>query len=428
VLAAGLIATTLVHGLSARAEPSGTQTAAEIRQLRARIEAQAKELDAQRRLLDSNLRRLEELESRLGTQTPTASRDRRTGTNGAILDQRGAGHGAPAAGGQTAQDTPAGQVGQPSTGETERRPPEVAVIAEQGGVLTPLGSLTLEPKFDYTKSTSNRLTFRGISVVEGFLIGIIEATDADRDSMSASMNARLGVTNRLEIEAEVPYVYRNDRTTSTVTGAAGPFNLTDRVDSHGLGDVEVAGHYQINSGTGGWPFFIANMRYKSTTGRGPFDVDRDSFGVPTELATGSGFHSIEPSLTVLYPTDPAVLFATVGYAWSIGRDVNTRVGSNLIGHVDPGDAIRLSYGLGLAVNERLSLSLGYAHDIIGRTETEVDDSMVVSNSLTSGRLLFGAAYRFTDRISVVLSTEIGATEDAPDARILLRVPIRFDVF
>jgi len=36
--------------------------------------------------------------------------------------------------------------------------------------------------------------------------------------------------------------------------------------------VEVGAHYQINHGQDGWPYFIGNLRYKSNTGKGPFEV------------------------------------------------------------------------------------------------------------------------------------------------------------
>src|SRR3546814_7397357 len=94
------------------------------------------------------------------------------------------------------------------------------------------------------------------------------------------------------------------------------------VDGDGIGDVELALHYQINSGLDDWPIFIGNLRYKSPSGEGPFDVDRDANGLESELATGSGFHGIEPSVTILYPNDPAVFFANFGYFFHLPEDVD----------------------------------------------------------------------------------------------------------
>src|SRR3546814_11457716 len=100
--------------------------------------------------------------------------------------------------------------------------------------------------------------------------------------------------------------------------------LTQEVDGDGIGDVELALHYQINSGLDDWPIFIGNLRYKSPSGEGPFDVDRDANGLESELATGSGFHGIEPSVTILSPNDPAVFFA------NFGRSEERRVGKECV--------------------------------------------------------------------------------------------------
>lgn len=312
--------------------------------------------------------------------------------------------------------------------EEFRRPPPIEAIPEIGGVLTPRGVLQVEPSIEYVNSNVNRFTFRGIEVVEAVLLGVIEAEDADRDVVRGEATLRYGLTNRLEVEAAVPYVYRNDRVTTLVdpAGTETPRSVTNEVDGSGLGDVEFAGHYQINQGLNDWPFFVGNMRVKTTTGEGPFDIDRDATGVPTELATGSGFWSLEPSLTVIYPTDPAVLFANVGYTFNLPEDINQDVGGAFIGNVDPGDTFSFSFGLGLGLNERTSLTLGYQHDFIDGTTTEIDGEEFESNSLDVGSLLFGASYRVTDSIRANLNTRVGVTEDAPDVRLTLRVPISFD--
>ena len=314
--------------------------------------------------------------------------------------------------------------------EERQRPPEVQAIPELGGVLTPRGVLQVEPSVEYTNSNVNRFTFRGIEVVEAVLLGVIEAEDADRDSIRAAGTFRYGVTDRLELEAVIPFVYRNDRITTLIdpSGTEAAPSITDELNGTGLGDIEFAGHYQINDGQDGWPFFVGNLRVKTTTGEGPFDIDRDFFGIPEELATGSGFWSIEPSITVIYPTDPAVLFANAGYTWNISENVDTQIGENRITDVDPGDTVGLSFGMGVSLNDRLSFTLGYQHDFIDGTTTVINGLETESESLDVGALLFGTSYRISDSVRVNLNTQIGVTEDAPDVRLTLRVPISFDLF
>ena len=57
---------------------------------------------------------------------------------------------------------------------------EIQAIPQQQGVLTPAGQLVFDPSVEYTRSSTNRLAFRGFELVPGIQIGLIEASDADR--------------------------------------------------------------------------------------------------------------------------------------------------------------------------------------------------------------------------------------------------------
>ena len=88
-------------------------------------------------------------------------------------------------------DTPA--TAQPvgkSPPRAKRTRPDVQAIPELGGVLTPKGRWVLEPSLQYSNSQVNRLTFLGVEILESFLIGILEAQDADRDLLSPAITVR----------------------------------------------------------------------------------------------------------------------------------------------------------------------------------------------------------------------------------------------
>ncbi len=96
--------------------------------------------------------------------------------------------------------------------------------------------------------------------------------------------------------------------------------LTLNATGTGIGDIQFGSSYQFNSGENGWPIFIGNVLFKTATGISPFDVPivtvndpNGEFleGSPKRLATGTGFYAIEPSLTILMPTAPGVLFANI---------------------------------------------------------------------------------------------------------------------
>lgn len=330
---------------------------------------------------------------------------------------------------QEGAEGPQQPVGEAPAAEDER--PEVSIIPDQGGVLTREGQLVVEPAIEYNHSDNNRFFFQGFEIVDTILIGFIEATEADRDTITASLSARYGVTSRFEVEAKVPFLYRRDRTTTTdIDGVTNP--TTSNIEGYGLGDIEVAAHYQINDGTGGWPFFVGNLKVKTVTGTSPFDVDTDPDGRAEELATGSGFWAVQPSVTTIFPTDPAVFFSTLGFTWNVADDVDATVqgagGPVTVGRVDPGDSINTSFGMGVSLNETTSFSIGYEFNYVFPTTQESGGETFESDPLNVGSLLLGWSYQYAEDMSINVSAAVGTTEDAPDFRTALRIPFRFTLY
>lgn len=385
-------------------------------------------LEQLEQMLEVQQIKLIEQEEKLNTQATTIS-EQKSMLDGYFLDlqvlrfdvmedSRGAG-----TGGKVEQSQqPVGQ----APAKIERSKPEIAALADIGGVLTPRGRLIIEPALQYSHSDVNRLTFRGIEILNSLAIGILDASDTDRDSVTASLTGRLGVTNRLEFELKVPYVYRDDRQTAVVPSVSSG-EITRDLDGSGIGDIELAVHYQLNNGRDGWPFFIANGRVKLTNGDGPFDISRNVDGIENELATGSGFYSFEPSITALFPSAPAVFFANAGYLINFEDDVDENIGSPaspiIIGNVDPGDAVRFSFGMAYSINERAAFTLGFKNDWILKTKTEIDGVTFKGNRLTIASLLLGYSYQLTPKTGINLNLELGMTDDAPDFLMTFRIPI-----
>jgi hypothetical protein len=328
----------------------------------------------------------------------------------------------PAPGGGGAPALPQGPVGEAP--QTPDPAPVVEALPEGSAVLAPRRRLILEPSIEYTRSSSNRLVFRGVEIVTGIQVGLLEANETARDAIAASLAARYSLTDRLEFEIRAPYFYRHDRVT-TVAQRDETITRTFDLEGIAVGDVELAARYQLNRPRNGGPTYVAGLRIKTPSGQGPFDVERDSFGVARELPTGSGFWAVSPSLSVLIPTDPAVIFANLSYVYNVTESINETIGEARIGHVAPGDSVTIGMGFGFAMNPRFSTSLGYSHSYIMPTETEINDTRQESTDLQVGVLQLGMSYRLTERLTASTSFEIGATDDAPDSRIVLRLPFRF---
>ncbi len=336
-----------------------------------------------------------------------------------------------------AADAPDAAVGTPPP--ADGRPPAVAPLFEQPGVLTPRGKMVLEPSLQFGYSSSNRVVLVGYTIIPALLIGLVDVREVKRNTTTAALTGRYGLSNRVELEVKVPYVYRSDSTVSreifTGTGVDRVFDTSGR----GVGDAEVAVRYQLNDGGAERPYYVAGLRFKSRTGNDPFEVVTDcarrcvgpnatGTGLPLDLPTGSGFYALQPSLTWLLSSDPAILFGSISYLYNFKRsNVSRRVLDGELeplGEIAPGGVIGFNFGLGLALNERALISFGYDHSSIARTR---QNGVPVAGSVRTqlGTLLMGFSYRINDKRTVNVAVGAGLTRDTPDVQLSLRLPITF---
>ena len=444
--ASALLLSAAAHGQDVPVPvPAASQEtlAARLEDMKAQLAEQRRLLDMLRGTLQAQQRRIDSLQG----ATPFASE--------LLAEQRGLGlqeapgqDGAPGTAVPAPAPSPAAPAVPPSTPGPvavgrppgrDSRPPEVAPIFEQPGVLTPRGKFVLEPSAQFGYSSSNRVALVGYTIIPALLIGLIDVREVKRNTFTAALTGRTGITNRFEVEARIPYVYRSDSTVSRelFTGTA-----VERVfDTSGkkLGDVELAARYQLNDGGADKSYYVAGLRFKSRTGRDPFSVVTDCVrrcvgenatgtGLPLDLPTGSGFYSLQPSLTWLFPSDPAVFFGSISYLRSFKRhDVSRLLRDGLrepLGTVEPGKIFGINFGIGLALNEKGSLSLGYDHSTIGRTR---QNGTVVPGAVRTqlGTLLMGYSYRLAKDRTLNISVGAGLTRDTPDVSLSVRLPMTF---
>lgn len=316
--------------------------------------------------------------------------------------------------------------------------PAVAPLFDQPGILTPRGKYVLEPSVQYSYSSSNRVALVGYTIIPALLIGLVDVREVKRSTFTGALTARYGLTNRLELEARLPYVYRSDSTISRefLTGSASErvFSTSGRA----LGDIELGARYQFNDGGVNKPYLIGSLRLKTRTGKDPFDVVTDCVtrcvgnttgtGLPLDLPTGSGFYSLQPGLTWLFPSDPAVFFGGVSYTYNFKRTGVSRLVLNgereFIGDVEPGGIFGVNFGMGLALNDRSSFSMGVDLNSVGRTrQNGVPLASSVRTQLAS--LLLGYSYRYSDKTAFSVTVGAGLTRDTPDLTINLRIPMSF---
>lgn len=433
----------------AHAQSVATNEAARIAQLEARLEAQSSRIDELSRLVESQQSLIESISGELRAERLDGLRAR-----GPAASTYSAGASQPASSpslsepplvAQAPSSPPEqGTVGRPP--EESLRPPEIAQIFDQPGVLTPKGKFILEPSMQFGYSSNDRVALVGFTIIPAILIGLIDVRQVKTTSLTAALTGRYGVTNRFELELKVPYTYVNGDTVSReiFTGTAQDSVFT--ADGKGIGDVEATARFQLNRGGVDRPFYVAWLRYKSRTGRDLFEVTTDCVtrcvanatgtGLPLELPTGSGFESLQPGITWLYPSDPVVFFGSFSYLHNFPRDNVSRTvltgappefpqtTTEFIGEVEAGDIIGFNVGMGLALNEKAAISLGYDQSMVGKTKQNGEDAPGAVRTIL-GNLVVGGSYRFSERTSMNVALGVGVTRDTPDVSLNVRVPITF---
>ncbi|WP_341209314.1 hypothetical protein [uncultured Sphingomonas sp.] len=402
-------------------------------ELRRTLAVERQELDRQQRALDEQRARIDRLEARLSGGA--------TGTQVAQTALPPGGVPLPASP-PPAPPSAGTQVQTVGEAPSDQRQVQVAVLSEQGGIITKAGRATVEVNFEYARADRNQVVFRGVQIPEAVLIGVFDINQSRQDVLTVGAVGRLGLTSRLEINGRLPFVYRSDK--SVLAPVANPTEpnagqLDRPVSGANIGDIDFGLRYQFTDGNNGAPYLIAGVQAVAPTGTDPFRVPRDALGNALKGATGAGFWGVTPNLTAILPSDPAVLFATLGYTYNFARTINRQIGAAFIERVAPGSQPSASAGIAIALNPRTSLSFGYAQTwalgtktrvrALNQTTQELGDAMTAeSRDLQIGRLLFGVSYRTSPTTTLNWNVEVGATDDAADVRTTLRIPFTFNAY
>ena len=309
-------------------------------------------------------------------------------------------------------------------------------LSTVGGVLTPKGQIVIDPSIEYDYWAQNQLGVNGFQIIPGITFGNVIATRFEQNITTAGVTGRWGVTDRLELNAKVPFVYNAGSTNDLI--ASGPGATLSSVSATGtaLGDIQFGASYQVNSGESGWPIFVGNFLFKTVTGVSPFQVpiitqsgpNGQLAGAPQKLATGTGFYTLTPSLTVLLPTAPGVLFANLQLQHNLAR---TQPVQNLAGgpatpvNLQPGESPAITFGIGFALNDRAALTLSYQQTHV--FTAYANGQPITGSPYSFGTFNFGLGYQISQSTRLNLSVGIGAGPNTPAAKVLFELPYKFSL-
>lgn len=301
--------------------------------------------------------------------------------------------------------------------------------------------LSVEAGLAYTRYDRKQLTLNGFLALDAIFLGNIGIENVESDTATLSLATRWGVTPRLTLSAEVPWIER--KTVYQKGGAGGSAAAIAQQSSSGggLGDASVSANFKLLSERARWPETVLTAGITAPTGREPYGVDwrvieRDDddfirFAVPGEQPTGNGVWQANLGVSMVKTADPAILFANFGYIYSQQGsfdDLDSNPDTVNPGDVKLGNVFYAGAGLAFAFNERTSLSLSYSGRFSARARTRYrggEWTKVIGSDGNAGTLNLGMTYAINRHATLVTQLGVGLSPDAPDFSLSFKLPYAF---
>lgn len=310
-----------------------------------------------------------------------------------------------------------------------------AVYREQNALFNK--TFTLETGLTYSHSDRRQLALEGFLALDAIFLGKINLDHIKSDILQFDVTGRYGVTDRLQFDFNAPFLYRSSTYESGGVGGSAPTLGDHDVSNSNIGDVSAGAYYRLFPETPTSPDVVWNVRVKAPTGKDPYGIKfrtvagNNNLSAPDELPTGNGVWALSTGFTFVKTIDPAILFANVGYAHNFTRrfsDISGDPNAKVSGDIDLGDSYQLGGGMAFALNERMSMSMSYAHRFAQKTRIKQKGSGwedVIGSEASSGSLNFGVTYAMSDKLSMVTNVGVGVTPDAPDVTVGVKFPYNF---
>lgn len=147
---------------------------------------------------------------------------------------------------------------------TERQATEALdqALIVRGGLLLPSGTLEVDNTTSYFSASSDHVSVDGFALLPILVVGDIESQRVREDYLLPTFTARLGLPHKFQMDFVIPYGYELIRTVNAL-------NNQTSASSFGLGDISAGLYRQLSTEHGRMPDMLANVRFKSTTGKIP---------------------------------------------------------------------------------------------------------------------------------------------------------------
>lgn len=254
----------------------------------------------------------------------------------------------------------------PSAAEPAKEAPQPAEAPESMGVPPPRpqpqflrdNSVLLEPGqyqfetgFVYTSNVTRSVISETLE--DQVLVGSLSTTNRN---LQIPLEFRIGVTRDLQASISLPIGFVNQEL------SLGSSKLSD--DTVGIGDLGINVTRVLSQGKGGKPNILGNLGFSAPTGSTSVPSVQQQPGINL----GNGFWMVNVGFTVVKQIDPVAFFGGLTYVKTFDTNLSESI------RLTPGDLIAYRFGVGYAINSRVSLSTSFDGSFIG--ELKVNDRII----------------------------------------------------
>lgn len=218
--------------------------------------------------------------------------------------------------------------------------------------------------------------------------------DSRDRSFSIPLSYSFGLFEATEVSVSLPLAY-NERELVTASNVR-------NADGLGISDASLNVSTDILPESGGVPGVSVNF------GLGIPITDPEDRSVSNKLTPGSGFWSASAGATLSKRFDPATVFASVRYQHTFSETQFGRA-------IEPGNSIEYGYGLGLSLNNLLSIG-GRVAGAIHRN-TSIDGQTIQGTNSEPLQLMTTTTLRLKNKFKLESSLSYGLNRDANDAQL-----------
>jgi hypothetical protein len=228
--------------------------------------------------------------------------------------------------------------------------PQPQFLRDNSVLLEP-GQYQFETGFVYTSNVTRSVISETLD--DQLLVGSLSTTNRN---LQIPLEFRIGVNRDLQASFSLPIGFVNQEL------SLGASKLSD--DTVGIGDLAVNVTRVLRQGKGGKPNILGNLGFSAPTGSTTVPSVQQQPGINL----GNGFWMVNAGVTVVKQIDPVAFFGGLTYVKTFDTNLSESI------RLTPGDLIAYRFGVGYAINSRISLSTSFDGSFIG--ELKVNDRVI----------------------------------------------------